>query len=155
MELVEERPLALGVAHDRLEPADETGPRVLVGDGVFGGPHQLIDVGAVDGLDDVDPLRKVAVQGAHPDPRLFGDGLHGRAAAVLGKHLPGGHDQPIVVAAGIRTPGSSRAATTSRSLLRRASERMARPVSPTSSGPPPLSSRAATPILRWAVMASA
>src|ERR1700678_4105647 len=103
MELVEEGPLHVPVAQERLEPGDQGLPRLVIGDRFVRCTYQLVDVGLVDGLDDVDALGEMAVEGTDPDPGLLGDGLHRRTAAALREHLAGGRNQPVGVAPGIGT----------------------------------------------------
>ena len=59
----------------------------------------------------------MAVQGPDADPRLLGDGLHGRPAALLGEHLPCRRHEPLVVAPGVRPHGAGRLVLVQRSTV--------------------------------------
>jgi hypothetical protein len=105
VQLVQERALGPSVVHVGAQPRFQGGPRLEVGQAPLGRADQYVDVVAVDGLDDVDPLGEVAVQRSDAHPGLLGDGLHRGAAALVGEHLAGRHDEVVVVAPGIRPHG--------------------------------------------------
>ena len=81
-------------------------PGLELGHHPLGRFGQLVDVRFVDGLDDVEPIGEVAVQGPDADAGLLGDRLHGRTGAVLGEDLSRRRDQPLAVSPGIGPQGA-------------------------------------------------
>ena len=105
---MQEHPLGRGVRAEGLEPVHHRVPGALVSGQLLGERGQPVDVLAVDGLEQVEAVREVPVQGADADAGPAGDLLERRVTAQLGERLAGALDQPVVVALGVGPQRSAR-----------------------------------------------
>jgi hypothetical protein len=116
----------LGVPYERLEEGHSRWPRLKICGDLLCSSDKIVDVGAVDGLNHADPIGEVAVP--TPTPAR-------RAMASIDAPPPS-------------WANTSRAATTRRSWLRRASACMGRPGPTASLGPAGVGAFTSSPQLR-------